>query len=311
MKPPIFILSSGRSGSTLLQRILNTYEDINIWGEHGGFLKDTAAAFFRLLENKGNKEYVFPVTTGSRVLTREELHQKKDPNNWQAWINFFNLEDVHAFFRQHVESFFRHPILGHEQVWGFKEVRYGAGDRVIDFLSSLYPDAVFVFISRNGYDNVVSQLKAFTGMGRFRFHLALRKVYRTCKQWSEQNRFLLQWHRSGKIRSVWIRFEDLVSSLDAMKALLALLGKEIGHQQRAVLEMENGRGSAFENSTGVRGRWKSMNWLQLAIAAMKLGATNRALGYDNPRRVRWLSGFPLRDGLILAPPQSPQPLAQG
>ena len=39
---PIFLLGTGRCGSTLLQKILNSVENAMIYGEHGGFLKQVA-----------------------------------------------------------------------------------------------------------------------------------------------------------------------------------------------------------------------------------------------------------------------------
>ena len=45
-KSPIFLLGTHRSGTTLLQRIVNSSEDAMIWGEHGGFLGDIAEAYF-------------------------------------------------------------------------------------------------------------------------------------------------------------------------------------------------------------------------------------------------------------------------
>ena len=52
---PIFIFSSGRCGSTLMQRILNSYTDITVWGEHNGFLLDIAEAFFMLLDKRNDR----------------------------------------------------------------------------------------------------------------------------------------------------------------------------------------------------------------------------------------------------------------
>jgi hypothetical protein len=291
MKPPIFILGAGRSGTTLIQRLLNSYDDIMIWGEHGGFLKDTAASFFSLLEDRGSRKFHFATMTNELRPTLESLLQKKDPNVWQAWINWFKESDVHAIFRQHVESFFRHPAMGDDFIWGFKEIRYGNQDRVIEFLSRLYPDAVFVFISRNGYDTVASQLKTFWDAGRLRRALALRYVYRTGKDWSEQNRHLLEWHTSGKLRSFWVRYEDLTTRLEALNPLLAALGKSVSARQHEVLEMENGRGSSFNQDTVSAPRWQTMTWLQLMLTEMALGSVNRALQYESPYKARWLSAL--------------------
>src|SRR5262249_17333128 len=109
MKPPIFVLSSGRSGSTLVQRILNSYPDITIWGEHGGFLKETAEAFFRILENRGNNEFIFSKSAAAGSNVWEQIVERKNKlDHWQAWLNCFSRQDVVPFFRNHIEAFFRH-----------------------------------------------------------------------------------------------------------------------------------------------------------------------------------------------------------
>ena len=43
---PIFVLGIWRSGTTLMQRILNSVDDVYIWGEQGFFLKHIAEAYF-------------------------------------------------------------------------------------------------------------------------------------------------------------------------------------------------------------------------------------------------------------------------
>lgn len=41
---PVFVLSAGRSGSTLLQKLLNSSQELVIWGEHMGILRHLARA---------------------------------------------------------------------------------------------------------------------------------------------------------------------------------------------------------------------------------------------------------------------------
>ena len=56
---PIFLLGSGRSGTTLLQKILNSADDVMIWGEHGGFLKPIARAYFDHTEKPKVNQAIF------------------------------------------------------------------------------------------------------------------------------------------------------------------------------------------------------------------------------------------------------------
>jgi hypothetical protein len=158
MKPPVFLLSSGRCGSTLVQRILNTYTDVTIWGEHAGVLRSAAEQYFRLLELADGKHPLFENRVNGVPFARDRLTEEKSHNQWQAWLNWFNPSDLTPVFRNHVLSLFRPSFLGEEETWGFKEIRYGMDDRVIEFLSCLFPDAIFVFLVRDGYNTIASQV---------------------------------------------------------------------------------------------------------------------------------------------------------
>lgn len=284
MPTPLFILSSPRSGSTLLQRVLNTYDDVLICGEHGGFLKNMATAWFRLLDDKSIGGYVFPLNAKNPAVSRDDLRKRTDPAQWQAWLNFFSREEARQHFRQLVESFFRHPMMGEEHVWGFKEVRYGGrADRTIEFLADLFPEAIFVFLSRSVYDNIASQIKAFRNFSRLKATLPMRGFRDMCHRWCDLNGSLLEWHNSGRLRSFWVRFEDLSEGLEGLGPLAEALGKSIGPDQRAVLDMEEGRGGVFGDAT-VHQRWKTISFPQLVAARLIAGELNDRLGHPSPPR---------------------------
>jgi hypothetical protein len=57
-KFPIFLLGTGRCGSTLLQKILNSVDNVMIYGEHGGFLRHIAEAYFLNLEDEKIEKYI-------------------------------------------------------------------------------------------------------------------------------------------------------------------------------------------------------------------------------------------------------------
>jgi hypothetical protein len=289
-KPPIFILGSGRSGSTLLQRILNSYPDITIWGEHGGFLKETAAAFFRILENRGNNQFVFSQNSANGIMPWELILERKKPQHWQAWLNLFAREQVLPVFRRHLESFFRHPSMPNDHHWGFKEIRYGNNDRVVEFLSCLYPDARFIFLVRNAFDTLASQERAFACRSSLGAAFPSRDFRDACRSWTGQTKALWTWHVSGKLSSFWVSYDDLSSNLACLEPLLTSLGKDAGPTQQGVLAMEEGRGSAFASKG--KDRWKALGLLQLCWAELAMGNVNDALGYSAPRRVSWLA--PLR-----------------
>lgn len=294
MKPPIFILSSGRCGSTLLQRILNTYPDITIWGEHGGILRQVAEEYFWLLERPGNDQFLFGNRPDGAAVTREQIEEEKKPGNWQAWLNWFSRTDLPEIFRAHLRSYFQPPFLPADSRWGFKEIRYGLDDRVIEFLNLLYPDAIFVFMARDGFNTVASQLKAWHSTSaislRFDQHLPGPRLYKHAREWVRQNRAFLRWHQSGKLNSYWIAFEDLAKGKPVMQPLLDALGKQMGPEQQAVLTMSEGRGTAFEKKQdAVESRSRFLGFAPLVMAEMIMGGVNRDLGYTSPEPVRWIN----------------------
>ncbi|HEV3021302.1 MAG TPA: hypothetical protein VGX76_02500, partial [Pirellulales bacterium] len=133
------------------------------------------------------------------------------------------------------------------------------------------------------------QFRAFHGGGRLGRQWPRRELLEACRNWRLQNQTLLDWHRSGKLRSFWISFEDLTQGGAALAPLLAELGRELGPEQQAVFKMDEGRGSAFGSSDELEMRWKTLGYLPLAVAEAIVGDVNASLGYEAPRSLRWLS----------------------
>jgi hypothetical protein len=296
MKPPVFVLSTGRCGSTLVQRILNSYPDVTIWGEHAGFLRSAADQYFSLLERPGSDRYLFGNGRSTATLSPGQLAEAKAADQWQAWLNWFSPADVTQLFRDFVCSFFRPPLLDELATWGFKEVRYGCDDRVIEFLARLFPDAVFVFLVRNGFDTVTSQLMAWQPQGwlkavRLERLIPQRRLLNYARNWATQNRTFLEWHASGRIRSFLVRFEDLVSQKPVLEPVLQAIGKTLGDEQRQIVAGTEARGSAFTDTQDVQRRSDLLGYLPLQMVEWTLGGLNAELGYETPGRVRWIDAL--------------------
>lgn len=150
-KNPIFLLSTRRSGTTLLQRILNSHKDITMWGEHGGFLKPIARSYISFFDDpvmknmKSNKE-------GYKKLIGE---LKDDVPIF--WHNSLDGKHFKKCYRELVQNLFTNH-LGSDIHWGFKEVRYGIDDPVLRMLSELFPEAKFVYLFRKPTDMVKSAI---------------------------------------------------------------------------------------------------------------------------------------------------------
>src|SRR5262245_39936572 len=99
MSNPIFIVTKARTGSTLLQRLLNSYDDTIIWGEHGGFLNHVANLYSQVQKNIGLNRFVFPEREAMPIQSPADLAKLVEPSHWQAWSNWFRLGDVTTIFR--------------------------------------------------------------------------------------------------------------------------------------------------------------------------------------------------------------------
>ena len=225
-KFPIFILGTGRCGSTLLQKVINSVDDAMIYGEHGGFLKDIGKAYFTNLENEKIEKYIMSRNTSGED-PESVLETLKNPRLWTAWTNWYNRESVKDNFRNFIESFFNPGSLKHEMHWGFKEIRYGPGDRVIEMLSDLYPEARFIFIIRHPVDVVASKISVRMSQG----------IEADAHKWVEQNSFFLGFGREDSGRSIIVRYEDLISK-DGLRLvqLFDWLGFSSSDRQSNIIE---------------------------------------------------------------------------
>ena len=114
---PVVILSSGRSGSTLLQKLLNTHPELVIWGEHAGFLNGLMRSWKAVM----NAEWIpDKVPRGLWLMNRD---RPVDAEKWTAWDGPFSKVMYHEAIRGMLDSLLAKG-LPDEVRWGFKEIRY-------------------------------------------------------------------------------------------------------------------------------------------------------------------------------------------
>lgn len=154
MERPVFVLSSGRCGSTLLQRLLNSNPRFAIAGEHGGFLRSLSASYFSATRLEAFQKNVL-----ARPNNRSRFAKNiRTANKMVAWENFFGEAEFHEAYRIFIRSLFCFdPALR----WGFKEIGYGVRDEVPELLRALFPEACFVVLLRHPLDVVISKATAF------------------------------------------------------------------------------------------------------------------------------------------------------
>jgi hypothetical protein len=223
---PIFLLGTGRCGSTLLQKILNSVDNVAIYGEHGGFLKQIAAAYFLNFEDKMIEKYIMSQNAaGKDPLSVFKI--LKNPQLWSAWTNWYNCHTVKDNFRDFIESFFNPISLKQKVHWGFKEIRYGLEDRVPEMLADLYADGRFVFIVRHPVDVIASKISARASDG----------IEADAHTWVAQNTSFLHFYRENSERSKIVHYEKLISNDSReLSQLFRWLGFSLSDRQRAIIE---------------------------------------------------------------------------
>jgi len=224
---PIFLLGTGRCGSTLLQKILNSVDNVVIYGEHGGFLIHIAEAYFLNLEDQKIEKYILSQNVEGED-PNSVSESLKDPQVWSAWTNWYNQETVKKNFRDFIESFFNPISLNQKVHWGFKEIRYGLHDRVLEMLAELYARGRFIFIVRNPADVVASKISARMSDG----------IKADAHSWLEQNSYFWEFYRLNTERSWFIRYEDLINeNASQLDQLFHWLGFSLTDRQINVIKI--------------------------------------------------------------------------
>jgi hypothetical protein len=197
-----------------------------IYGEHGGFLKQVAAAYFLNFEDKMIEKYIMSQNVAGKdpISVFETL---KNPQLWSAWTNWYNQETVKSNFRDFIESFFNPSSLEQKVHWGFKEIRYGLDDRVPEMLTDLYPDGRFVFIVRHPVDVIASKISARASDG----------IEADAHTWVAQNTYFLHFSRENSEKSKIVHYEKLINNNSKeLSQLFRWLGFSLSDRQRDIIE---------------------------------------------------------------------------
>jgi hypothetical protein len=264
---PLLLLGVSRSGTTLFQRILNSYDDVIIWGEHDGYISDIANSYYKIVDSESMEAFSYPQSAGDEI----ELDEYKDPKQWQAWNNWFNKNDIKEIYKQFLIKTFAASWENELTYWGFKEIRYGEGDRVTEFFIDTFPGAKMVIIFRNPLNVIESQLSSFENIGgrlaKIRKILLIPKIYKMAIRWNKKNLSYLTHFKKYPDSINYFSFEEIVADEKKLSSVLAWLGLELTDIQRNVLNMKEGRGSAFSKvkNASTNTRWKKLGLLPSAI----------------------------------------------
>ncbi len=261
-QPPVFILGTGRSGTTLLQRIINSAENVVIWGEHGGFLSQIAEAYFLNFEDKTILHNI-PQRNNPFDTPQAKVQQLKNPQLWPAWCNWYSQKEVKDIFRSLIENFFKPSNVPKNVSWGFKEIKYGQGCRTLEMLADLYPDAKFIFIIRDPVDVIAAYFfKYLKKQSSFGDRLTISQakslkencefsIAKEAEAWRKQNTYFRDFKAKNSPRSLLVDYENLIADPSIAESTLKWLGVSYSNEKIwSILAMKEGRGESLKAEAG-------------------------------------------------------------
>lgn len=262
---PIFVFASGhRTGSTLLQRLLNSSANILIWGEQKGYLNQLLPIFRGLQQwGRTNAHYrqVF-LNEGYDNFTANMLPEKFELKEAMI-LHLYGLFGVSA------------TRLGRAN-WGFKEVRYGVNMAL--FLQDCFPRARFIHLTRDISACYLSMKRwEESSVEEWRHEWTLDSL----NNWERINSGFLE--QGSQLRNLMtVRFEDMTARQDDfVKKLADFLQEPISHFDKDVFKKKISTASKGQNQPE-------------KAAAVQLSEEERALLFS-PERMRLMSayGYPI------------------
>jgi hypothetical protein len=144
----VLICATGRSGSTSLQRIINTIPNSNICGENYGAISSLLEFHYRL-----------------HIASQQRIPGKYNPTCYQeliaqnikpAWYNSYKINEVEECIRQTIIKMFKKD--DNTILWGFKEIRFEQDQiKLIKYFKLLFPQTKVIIQIR---ENIQAQSKS-------------------------------------------------------------------------------------------------------------------------------------------------------
>ena len=223
---PVFLLGTGRCGSTFWQTLLCRAEGLWVWGEHAGFLRHMLRS--RQLLAMAPE---FPACDDPPLGPHDVAAPSPANAMRLAWNNGFRLPDLDDELRGLIDGLMRRRLPAGKSRWGFKEIRYGdllAGepDTGARHLLELFPGATMVLTLRHPRATIESLLGIFKQPFRAHAEAPLdltvlhRKYEHHARRWRCVTDELLDLQGEHGDRVVTVRIEDVPAGRATLAAAL-------------------------------------------------------------------------------------------
>lgn len=230
-KYPVFIISQGRDGSTLLLRLLNQIPGFNIFGENWNFLGNMMDINYYLNSVRINIDHKAQLISKDKY----DEYENSDSDFKPSWYNNYNVDDVNyntVKFIKTILNTTNHKVWGCKEIrWavdyeylvkdrirylvGFKLMSYEVFKRRLDNIKMLFPNCKFIFTSRN----IEDQLKS----GWWAEHKHSKE---TLIKLNNYNKLYLK-HSDN---SYHLSYDDIMECNDNYKNLYTFLNEEFIHE---------------------------------------------------------------------------------
>jgi len=172
----VLICATGRSGSTSLQRILNTIPDSNICGENLGAI-NSLLEFYRRIKYSSNER----IPGRNRPANYQDIISQ---NIKPAWYNSYNYSQIIQLIKITIINMFKNKET--TNLWGFKEIRYDSGNiSYIKDFKELFPQTKVIIQIR---ENIGAQSKSGWYKNDANSKHFLRKTTKSLINFCKENR---------------------------------------------------------------------------------------------------------------------------
>jgi hypothetical protein len=212
----VLICATGRSGSTTMQRIINTIPNSNICGENFAAI-NSLLEFYRRIK-KSTTDNIPGHTTS---FTYDYLIKK---NIKPCWYNSYNINNMVQMIRMTIINMFKDSAT--TNLWGFKEIRYDSGNinYITDF-KEIFPQTKVIIQIR---ENIKSQCKS----GWFKGDKTAGKFL------TETNKELINFALSNKEWCYLTSFEKMFD-IPNLKNIFTFIGCGEQYDQNKITEVLN------------------------------------------------------------------------
>lgn len=218
----VFIVAQGRSGSTLLLKLLNSINGYNICGENHGALSQLNAFYDSILRT----EKLVPKAEEKNLAYSDLVHlpSRKDNYSGFEWYNVYQLNFIEDKLRELIVGMFN-PTQQY-RVWGFKEIRFGLGTiynhfninyekfaSELNFIKQLFPHAKFIFLTRKTENLIKSAWWANNP--------------EQSKKTLEKQKYLFQEYKSNNSSFCYhVCYHDLVNNTQNLQGMYKFINEE-------------------------------------------------------------------------------------